>query len=111
MSVKITSHTSEIVARVEANIPLAIRFLLDDIDSTAFPKTPKDKGNLRQDTIKTVIGKRGLIMWKKEYAIYQENKQYQHYTTPGTGPHFAENAVSSAVDRSEQHLRKARVIQ
>jgi len=84
--------------------------MLEGIDKTAGPRTPKDKGNLRNDVLKSVIGRKATIAWTKEYAIYQEEKQFANYTTPGTGPHFAKNAVQAVTDDAEQYFKKARLV-
>lgn len=110
MSVKFTSNIREIKSNNERNTSLAIRFMADAIDEQAFPFTPKRKGNLRSDILKQVLGKRGIIIWQKEYARRQEEVLHQRYTTPGTGPHFAENSVKKVVDTSEIYFRKAGVI-
>ncbi len=107
MSVKIKSNVRKIISDTDVKVNVAIRYALEDIDDMASPNTPKDKGNLRRDTLKQVLGKRGTIMWKKEYAIYQEEKQFGRYTTPGTGPHFARNAVKKAIDKSAEYFKRA----
>lgn len=107
MSVKFNSNIPNIISDTDRKSSLAIRYALDDIDKIAEPKTPKKKGNLRRDTLKQVLGKRGKIAWKKEYAIYQEKKQHGNYTTPGTGPHFAENAVRKVVANSREYFKRA----
>ena len=107
MSVKFQSNTPKIISDTTIRVGLALRYALDDIDDIANPKTPKRKGNLRRDTLKQVLGKRGTIMWKKEYAIYQEEKQFKNYTTPGTGPHFAENAVKKVANKSKEYFKRA----
>lgn len=76
---------------------------LDDMDRIAKPNTPHDKGNLSRDVLKTVGNGKGKIQWRKVYAQVQERgvirgSKIRHYTTPGTGPHFAENAAKE-VDR------------
>ena len=109
MAYKIIDNTSSIKATNNANIPLALRFMLENTHSLARPNTPKDTGDLRENVMKTVVGRRGIISWRMEYAIYQENNQYTNYTTTGTGPHFAENAVVETVDNADEFFKKARV--
>ena len=111
MSVKVVSHTTQIIAKNEANIPVAIRFALEDMKAISEPVTPKKTGDLRDSTVISVRGKNGKIIWKKRYAIYQEEKQFKNYTTRGTGPHFAKDAAMQVYKNSKQYLRKARVIQ
>lgn len=107
MSVKVTSNRLQIMSETDNKTSLAIRFMLDAIDKTAEPKTPKKHGNLRSDKVKVVQGKRGYIAWSKNYAIYQEKKQFSNYTTPGTGPHFAEDSAKKVAEDSETYFRKA----
>lgn len=110
MSVKITDNTATIVTDNLRNANLALRFMVEDVERIARPVTPKKMGNLRKDILKTVIGLRGTIKWDKKYAIYQEKKQFKNYTTPGTGPHYAENSVKQVVDNAEKYFKKARLI-
>ena len=63
------------------------------------------------DIVKQVLGLKGKIVWGKNYAIYQESKQYRNYTTPGTGPHFAENSVKEVVRNSESIAKKVGLIE
>lgn len=110
MSVSITDNSARVKSDATAGISLAIRFMLEDIQKTSEPRTPKRDGNLRRNTIISARGLSGSIAWLVHYAIYQEYKQYSNYTTAGTGPHFAENAVKSIVNNSESYFRKAKVI-
>lgn len=110
MSVKVSDNTATITTSTLKGANLALRFMLDDIDKTSRPVTPKKLGNLRNDILKSVLGLRGTIKWEKNYAIFQEKKQFRNYTTPGTGPHFAENSVIKVTRKSEEYFRKARMI-
>lgn len=110
MSVKFNDNTQRVIFDMNQNTSLALRFMLDGIDEKAFPKTPKDRGNLRKDILKQVLGKKATIVWQKKYAIYQETKQFKNYTTPGTGPGFAEDAVRHVAANSESYFKKARMI-
>lgn len=110
MSVKFKDNTQRVIFDTDQATNLALRYMLDGIDEKAFPKTPKDRGNLRKDILKQVIGKKGTITWNKKYAIYQEKKQFKNYSTPGTGPKFAENAVKNVMGNASYYLKKARLI-
>lgn len=107
MSVKFTDNSAQVKADITNKVSLGLRFILDDVDKTADPKTPRRTGDLRNIKRKQVLGLHASIAWKRGYAAIQELKQFQHYTTPGTGPHFAENAVKEVIGRAEQHFRKA----
>ena len=109
MAYKYINNVPVIKASNNANIPLALRFMVDNAHSLAYPNTPKDTGDLRNNVMKTVIGRKAIISWVMNYAKYQENRQYQNYTTPGTGPAFAENAVRKTVSDADKFFRKAGV--
>lgn len=110
MSVKIHDNTATIVTDTLKGANLALRFMLEDVERIARPVTPKKEGNLRKDILKSVLGLRGTIKWDKNYAIYQEKKQFKNYTTPGTGPHYAENSVKQVVANADKYFKKARLI-
>jgi len=110
MSYRIVSNVGKILADKQNNIPLAIRFALEDLKKRSTPRTPKKFGNLRMNTKVAVLGNHGDITWGQNYAVYQENYQYTHYTTAGTGPHFASNSAREVAENSVDYLRKARVI-
>lgn len=115
MAVKVINHKPAVVIDIHRQTSLAIRYMLDRIDATAEPNTPKRLGNLRRDITKQVLGLSGAIVWHKVYAAPQEagiirGSRVQHYTTPRTGPHFAENAVRKIVASAEQDFRKAKLI-
>lgn len=107
MSVSITDNSAQLISEVDNKTSLGIRFMLDAIQRISNPKTPMKHGNLRADVIKSVEGKTGYITWDKNYAIYQEKKQFTHYTTSGTGPHFAEDAVKEVVKNGATYFRMA----
>lgn len=106
MSVDITDNTPQIKADMQAKLGLFLRAVLDDVDRTSTPATPQDTGDLRNLKRKQVLGMNATITWDRAYAAIQETKQFSHYTTPGTGPHFAENAVREVVGRASEHLRE-----
>jgi hypothetical protein len=108
MSVRRTNNVPKILIETEVGVELAIRFALEDIRKTAEPNTPKKTGLLRSSA--TILATQGVVNWTADHAIYQEKKQYANYTTPGTGPHFAENAVKEVSERFDTHLRAAGVI-
>lgn len=107
MSVKITDNSERIKSENDNKTSLGIRFIVQAVHRTANPRTPKKEGNLRADVIEAVVGKHGKITWTKDYAVWQENKQFKNYTTPGTGPHFAEQSVAKVVEDSPKYFRQA----
>lgn len=111
MSVQIDDKMPAIGARMSANLPIALRYAIEDVHQIANPITPKDKGDLRMNVVKEVEGTRGKITWKQNYAIYQGRKQYKHYTTAGTGPFFDVKAINEVVPNFKKYLAKSRIIQ
>jgi hypothetical protein len=108
MSVRVTSNRLLNEMEVKNRTGLALRFMLDAIQEQATPFTPKRLGNLRADVVKQVVGTRGMIGWEKKYAGRMEKDEtIVHYTTPGTGPHYAENAVKIVTEKAPLYFRKA----
>ena len=119
MSVKITDNTPKVRIDNGNKIDLFLRFFMDVVDQIAEPKTPKKEGELRRGTLKTVGGgltrRSGVMVWLKEYAAAQEvgtikGSPIRNYTTPGTGPNYARNAVTKAVLAQDTVLRKVGLI-
>lgn len=106
MSVKVTDNTATIRASFTQKSSLFLRLMAEEIVHISTPKTPKKTGRLRMDVVKEVLGLSGKIKWGKNYAIYQETKQYTNYTTPGTGPHYAEDSVKIGVSRTSTIARR-----
>lgn len=104
MSVKVTDNSAEVNFKAKSNASLALRQITDDIIRISGPKTPRRSGDLRNRVLKQVLGLNAKVAWQTDYAIYQETKQFGHYTTPGTGPHFAENAVRTVVNNSNKYF-------
>lgn len=104
-------HTERIISETHNKVSLAIRFMLEDIHRTSTRRTPKKTGQLRADIRKNVTGSRGKITWGKHYAWYQErgytSGKVRRYTTPGTGKHFAEDAVKAVVKKSGTYFKRA----
>lgn len=114
MSVKVVDNHSKISIDTQRKAATALRFIGDDVLRRSTPITPKRRGNLRRDTLVQVLGLSAKIKWGKNYAIYQERGVgrgvIRNYTTPGTGPHFAEKSVKGAVDGANAQFKKAGLI-
>lgn len=110
MSVKITDNSSKLKSEASQNYNIALRLMASAIVVESTPKTPKKFGLLRQNVLKEVVGLNAKVSWNQDYAEIQEVKQFTNYTTPGTGPHFAENAVKTIVDKADQFFREAGAI-
>lgn len=106
MAVEVEDHTLEVEASVENAVALTLRLAVEDIHRRANDITPLRDNGLRTSVLKTMPNKTtAVIEWKVPYAAYQERGMradgthvVQHYTTPGTGPHFAENSVKATMN-------------
>jgi len=105
-TVKVKDNTNQVATMMEARSNTFLRFMGDAIKALAKSKTPKDKGNLRQDVVITIGKLKGEIAWNKKYAQIQESRRFQNYTTPGTGPHYAQNAVKDAASKKTASVAK-----
>ena len=117
MSVQIEDFTATILNQAQQRGSVFLRLACDAIDAEANPKTPKKAGFLRRGVIKTVTGLRGKLEWRTDYAEYQErgsrkdgSNKVKNYTTPGTGPHYAENAVKKIVGDASRIMKMANLI-
>ncbi len=106
-NVKITDNTSKVMADITVKANIFLRLMADEVVKISTPRTPKDTNRLRSDILKQVLGLKGKVKWQKNYAAFQETKQFKNYTTPGTGPHYAEDAVHKAVKSTSTIARKA----
>lgn len=110
MAVKIIDNTKEINQFFKQKGSIFLRSMADEMQKEAKPNTPKDKGNLRRDILKQVLGLKGKVVWRQNYGVYQETKQYKNYTTPGTGPRFAENAAKSLPKKTNTIAKRVGLI-
>lgn len=112
MPTRIVNNVARLKVKLDNNAGVALRLALEDIHRIATPVTPMDTGNLRQQIQKQIeSNKQGYIQWNANYALYQENPPRKfNYTTPGTGPHFAEKAVKHVAENFSDYMRRAKVI-
>lgn len=113
--IKKTDNTRVIEATLQNNADVAIRLMLEDIHREANPITPYRQGALRTMVSKQMVApNHGRITWNAPYAEYQERGYttgpVQHYTTPGTHAHFAEESVDKVVSQADRYFRQAGVI-
>ena len=108
--VKVIDNTGKIINDTEVKASIFLRTMADEIVKISTPKTPKKSGRMRMDIVKQVLGLKGKVKWGKNYAVYQETKQFTNYTTPGTGPHFAEDSVNEAVTMTNEIARRVNLI-
>ncbi len=98
----VTDNTSAIINDTKQKASIFLRAATDEMINLSDPNTPKKSGRLRMDILKQVLGLKSKVVWGKNYAIFQEVKQFKNYTTPGTGPHFAENAANGLVSITQK---------
>lgn len=117
MPVKMNDNSLRALSDVENGVGLAIRMLLDDIYVEATPVTPRKTGDLRHRVLRQMEGNfKGSITWATPYAAVQEQGYrttkdghriyFRHYTTPGTGPKYAQNSVESRMANLPDYLDK-----
>jgi hypothetical protein len=110
MSVSYTDNTVFIQAQQRQTAAIGLRLLMSEIARFSEPKTPRRYGSLRRNKTIQVLGLTAALRWNVKYAAKQESTKYRHYTTAGTGPHFAENAVRKGVGQARSIFRSARYI-
>lgn len=106
MAVRITDNTTSVENAITQKASIFLRELTDTIITNSTPKTPMKSGHLRREVLKQVLGLHGTVKWVVNYAAWQEDNQYKKYTTPGTGPHFAQDAVEAAVKDTDVIARR-----
>lgn len=106
-SVRYKSNKSQVSLTLRQNASIFLRLMADEIVRISEPKTPKKTGRLRADVLRQVLGTSAAISWEKDYAARQEETQFKNYTTAGTGPHFAENAVKQGIGKTQEIAQKA----
>lgn len=107
MSVTYTDNTAMVSFDVNRAAALGVRMMLDGVYKESYNFTPKRFGDLRNNVLISVVNTTGTITWSQQYAQYVEDKQFKHYTTPGTGPHFARNAVSKVANSADIYFQRA----
>lgn len=128
MSVKIDDRTPLVLSNMDRVKNLAVRFAADDVVRVSRKITPYSGaiksqggksltggGHLRNDIVIKVNGGKARIKWGKNYAAIQEEgvtwgKKIKNYTTPGTGPHFAEKSIKKIDKDRNDYLKRAAAI-
>lgn len=117
MSVKVIDKTDQIRNQTRQRASVFLRLTCENVVDIARPITPKDKGNLKNDVLKTVNGLHAEIEWRKVYASYQErgsradgSRVVRNYTTPGTSKGFAKKGIDQAVDKTQVTAKLAHLI-
>jgi hypothetical protein len=114
VSVKVVDNTRRIIGDTTVKANIFLRMMADEVERIARPNTPKDLGDLKNNIVKQVLGLKGKIRWAQVYAAYQErgarkdgSHKVRRYSTPGTGAHFAENAIKEAEKRTAKVAKQA----
>lgn len=107
---KVTDNTNNIINSLTQKASVFLRLMSDEIIKISTPITPKKSGRLRMDVVKQVLGLKGKIIWGKKYGVYQEENQFKNYTTPGTGPHFAQKGAEGGVEKTQSVAKRSGLI-
>lgn len=111
MSVKVVDNTPQVRLHTNQKASLFLREFMEEAHRIAKPITPKDKGDLKNQVLKKALGNKATMEWRKVYASVQERgtikgSVIRHYTTAGTGPHYAEKGVRGALTKTTQIAKK-----
>lgn len=99
------TNNFDVFSRVqEANSINALSQMAESVLQGAKLTAPRKTGNMRHsgDIQAENNGKKQTIVFGESgtlYALIQEQKQFKHYTTPGTGPHYLKNAGDAVAKR------------
>lgn len=107
---KVIDNTDKIINDIEVKASIFLRNMCDEIIKISTPKTPKKTGRMRMDIVRQVLGLKGKVKWGKNYAVYQETKQFKHYTTPGTSSKFAESRALGAIKSTNSIAKSSGLI-
>lgn len=107
---KVTDNTNNVINQLTQKASIFLRLMSDEIVKISTPTTPKKSGRLRMDIVKQVLGLKGKIIWGKNYGVYQETKQFKNYTTPGTGPHFAQKGAEGGVEQTRNIAQRSGLV-
>lgn len=116
MSYQIKSNSDHIQKELQQKAAVFLRLMADRIIDIGRSITPASAKNprLKNDILKQVLGPNLIMKWDKKYAAYQEqgkrrdgSRPVRHYTTAGTGAHFAERSVHEALKDTSQLAKAA----
>ncbi len=107
VSIKIEDHSADWLRKEEIRLQKGLRNMGIAIVKTAqIKRTPRRDGDLRESGHIEGMGNKISVVFGNErvrYALIQEETQFQHYTTPGTGPHYLKTTGNETV---KQGLKK-----
>lgn len=113
MGFKIVDKTIKFVESVEGANDRSLAKMSSDIERLAKQTVPHDKGPLQTSGRHERMGKNWYrVIFNKEYAEYQERGMradgthvVKHYSKPGKGPHYLENAGRKISAKINEYLR------
>jgi hypothetical protein len=92
------------------NLP---RIFAQKFGKNVWPFTPKKYGPLRASIFAQSLGHTATVGWRMPYVLDQElgyntktGYVYSHWTTPGTGPHFAQMGVRMTLAQMDSIYRE-----
>jgi len=121
MGIRVENRTPQVISTIKNRAVYTLFSFGNDVKKESLPKTPLKYNNLRKSvnvkSNQTSTGAKCEITWEQPYAAYQERGMrydgthvVRHYTTPGTGPWFAKNAVNSQMRKMQSHLDRAALL-
>lgn len=122
MAVKVEDNTQVVKDDINVAAALTIRLMLNDIHSLSTPVTPLRENALRTSVIEYMPSStKGIITWEVPYAGVQEKGYrtnpstgeriyFRNYTTPGTGPHYAEDSVKKVMANADKYMQQGGLI-
>lgn len=111
---RIVSNRAELVAMMSNRAIYANSLWAHDIKRSSLAQTPLKSHQLRASIKTPAQGTKQRIIWDQPYAQYQERgmrydgtHQIKNYTTAGTGPWFAKNAVKKSLKKLPNYFAEA----
>lgn len=110
-SVEMNLNLDLITAKMQNNIGVGVRRILEDIHREANDITPYKDNGLRSSVTKQMLdNNHGYISWNVPYAAAQEQGgrtdprtgkyiEFQNYTTLGTGKEYAKTALDRVMKK------------
>ena len=102
VKLKIQDTSAKWLKQEEIRVERGLRLMAQDGVNLARMAVPKRTGALSETghiegmglVIRAIYGDHSA-----PYGGIQERKQFQHYTTPGTGPHYLKKGCTDAVEK------------
>lgn len=113
--VTIEDNSGRFITASTQLLDTALERMSFDVKQIATIRVPfKDNGLQKSADNKRLGLLKHRVVFDKEYAAYQENarrkdgsRKVRKYTTPGTGPHYLENAAAQVTKDGINYLKQA----